>query len=63
MLLGLVLFSILFSIKLLAKVSFHVKRKKQEMPVNELKLFITACALFRDYGIYSVGVWKPMLKL
>lgn len=30
------------------------------MAVNELKLFITVCALFRAYGIYNVGVWKPI---
>lgn len=37
--------------KSLAKVHFSVKRKKQEMSVNELKLFITVCALFRLWYI------------
>lgn len=36
--------------KSLAKVHFSVKREKQEMSVNELKLFIAV--LYLDYGIY-----------
>lgn len=33
------------------------------MAVSKLKLFITGCALFRDSGVYDVGVWKPMFRL
>lgn len=54
---------ILFSIKLLAQVSFSVKREKQEVAVKELKLLIAACAIFRDYSIYNVRVWKSVFKL
>lgn len=42
---------ILFFIKSWAKVHFSVKGKKQEMSVNEFKLFITVCALFRLWYI------------
>lgn len=54
---------ILFPVKLLANISFFEKRKKQEMAANEFKLFITVCALFRDYDIYNVGVWEAVFKL